>query len=264
MRKVKILVATHKQAEMPKNRGLYLPVLVNAKRNFQVGIDYQRDDCGENISYKNANYNELTAIYWAWKNLSDVDAIGLVHYQRFFFKPGCRKTIDNVIGQQDVDLLLKNHDVILPEKRNYFIESNYSHYVHAHHEEPLLKTRQILAERYPEYLEAYDVTMQSNKAHMFNMFVMKKPQFDAYATWLFDVLARLEPRIDVGTYSVQEARVYGYIAELLMDVWIETNNVNYAEIKWGVTGRKQTVSKAYNFLLRKFFQTNANLRKNHF
>ena len=55
MSKLKILVATHKQAPMPTNRDLYLPILVNAKRNYQVGIDldYQRDDVDENISHKN-------------------------------------------------------------------------------------------------------------------------------------------------------------------------------------------------------------------
>lgn len=252
MSKVKILVATPKQRELP-NQDLYLPILINAKRNFQVGINYQRDDRGENISYKSANYNELTAIYWAWKNLTDVDAVGLVTKRRFFFKLGSRNLLTNVLDQQDVDVLLEEYDVILPQKRNYFIESNYSHYIHAHHEEPLLKTRQILAERYPDYLDAYDIVMQRNQAHMFNMFVMKQPQFDSYATWLFDVLARLESRIDVGTYSVSEARVFSYIAELLMDVWIEANYINYTEVKWSVIGKKQTFSKAYNFLRRKYF-----------
>ncbi|MCC3238524.1 DUF4422 domain-containing protein, partial [Pediococcus acidilactici] len=82
---IKIMVAAHKEFPMPKERELYLPVLVGAKRNYKPRIDYQRDDDGENISEKNPNYNELTAIYWAWKNL-DADAVGLVHYRRFLSK----------------------------------------------------------------------------------------------------------------------------------------------------------------------------------
>ncbi|MFC6177404.1 DUF4422 domain-containing protein [Companilactobacillus huachuanensis] len=264
MRKLKILVATHKKAPMPINKTLYLPILVNAKRNYQADIDYQRDDIAENISHKNANYNELTAIYWAWKNLTEVDAVGLVHYRRFFFKSGRSNDLKNLIDQADIEQLLTDHDVILPKKRNYYIETNYSHYIHAHHEEPLIETRNILVETYPQYLESFDAVMDRNKAHMFNMFVMKKEQFNAYATWLFDVLGQLETRINISDYSVQEARVFGFVAELMMDVWIETNQINYVEAKWSMTGKKQTFKKAYNFLLRKFVKNNVDISQTHF
>lgn len=46
------MVAAHKEFPMPKERELYLPVLVGAKRNYKPGINYQRDDDGENISEK--------------------------------------------------------------------------------------------------------------------------------------------------------------------------------------------------------------------
>lgn len=45
------------------------------------------DDTGENISNKNDYYNEMTAVYWAWKNyeeLGNPDYIGLMHYRRHF------------------------------------------------------------------------------------------------------------------------------------------------------------------------------------
>lgn len=249
---------------MPKNRDLYLPVLVGAQNNYHSGISYQRDDSGINISHKNPNYNELTAIYWAWKNLNDVEAIGLVHYRRLFFKPFKKRTLENVVDSEDIQKLLRTNDVILPKKRNYFIESNYSHYVHAHHDEPLLKARQIIIEDYPQYQEAFDMVMNDNKAHMFNMFVMKKNQFDQYATWLFDVLEKLEKRIDISDYSKQEARVFGYVAEILMDVWVIGTNIKYAEMNWALTGKKQTFQKAYNFLFRKFARPDVNQSKTHF
>lgn len=83
MKNIQILVAAHKEFPMPKSKG-YMQILVGSQKNYKSGITYQRDDEGENISEKNPNYNELTAIYWAWKNLKDVDAVGLVHYRRFF------------------------------------------------------------------------------------------------------------------------------------------------------------------------------------
>ena len=243
------MVAAHKQFPMPKKDG-YMPVLVGAVRNYRPEINYQRDDDGENISIKNPNYNELTAVYWAWKNLKDVDVVGLVHYRRFFFdsKP---YSLENVISIKKVNQLLQKYDVILPKKRNYYIETNYSHYIHAHHKEPLDKTREIIQADYPQYLVKYDEVMKRRKAHMFNMFIMKRDAFESYCAFMFGILGELEKSVDISNYSVQEGRVYGYISELLMDVWLETNTYKYTEVTWGQLGSKNNIKKAISFLKRK-------------
>lgn len=240
-------MATHKKAEMPEDQELYMPVLVGAYKNHCDGIDYQRDDEDINISKKNPNYNELTAIYWAWKNLDDADVIGLVHYRRLF-------AVDKNtwVDKQLVDEKLKHYDVILPKERNYYVETNYSHYVHAHHEEPLIMTRRIIEKYHKDYLIAFDEVMNDRKAHMFNMFIMKRPFFESYCEWLFSVLEMLEINICVDDYSEQEARVFGYISELLMDVWVKTNHVNYCEQDWQQVGSKKVFQKGMHLVLRKF------------
>ena len=46
------------------------------------------DNTGDNISSKNSYYNEMTALYWAWKNyekLGNPKRIGLMHYRRHFY-----------------------------------------------------------------------------------------------------------------------------------------------------------------------------------
>ena len=247
--KIEILVAAHKKFPMPDKKG-YLPILVGAVKNYKPGIEYQRDDEGENISAKNPNYNELTAVYWAWKNLKDVDAIGLVHYRRLFFdsKP---YNLNNVISVENVEDLLTKYDVILPKKRNYYIETNYSHYIHAHHQEPLDKTREIIRTNYPQYLSKYDQIMKRRKAHMFNMFIMKRDAFESYCTFIFGVLGKLEKNINLTGYSTQEKRVFGYISELLMDVWLETNTFRYSELNWGQLGGKKNIKKAIYLIKRK-------------
>ncbi|WP_103661388.1 DUF4422 domain-containing protein [Lactobacillus sp. HT06-2] len=247
--KTVIMIAAHKRFPMPKSEG-YLPVLVGAIKNYKPGIEYQRDDEGENISSKNPNYNELTAVYWAWKNLKDVGAIGLVHYRRLFFDSKPYK-LNNVISIDKVEKLLSKYDVILPKKRNYYIESNYSHYIHAHYQEPLDKTRDVIKADYPQYLVKYDQVMKRRKAHMFNMFIMKRDVFESYCSFMFGVLGKLEQQVDLTGDSVQEQRVYGYISELLMDVWLETNAFKYTELKWGQLGGKNNVKKAISLVKRK-------------
>ena len=80
MKNIKMIVATHKKYQMPKDK-MYLPIQVGAKGKEDLG--YQKDNEGENISSKNPYYSELTGLYWAWKNL-DADYIGLSHYRRYF------------------------------------------------------------------------------------------------------------------------------------------------------------------------------------
>lgn len=258
--KIKVMVAAHKEFPMPENKDLYMPVLVGATKNYKEGIDYQRDDEGENISSKNPNFNELTAVYWAWKNL-DADAIGLVHYRRLFSKGGKRE-LDNILNKKQIEQLLDKAPIILPKKRKYYIESNYSHYVHAHPEEPLDVTRDVIAENYPRYLNAFDQVMHKTSAHMFNMFIMKKKEFNQYSEWLFDVLFKVEDRIDISEYSVQDARVFGFLAERLMDIWLLTNEKKYTETNWIQLGDRKLITKIFNLLKRKFFVTSN--KRTHF
>lgn len=257
--KTTIMVAAHKKFPMPISEG-YMPILVGATQNYKKGIEYQRDDQGDNISDKNPNYNELTAVYWAWRNLKDTDAVGLVHYRRYFFdsKP---YELNNVLDISKIKILFKNYDVILPKKRNYYIESNYDHYIHAHHKEPLDKTREIIKDKYPEYLSKFDEVMKRKKAHMFNMFIMRRNSFESYCEFVFGVLKEVEGNIDISNYSVQEKRVYGYISELLMDVWLETTNQKYTEVAWGQIGGKQTIQKGFNLVKRKL---GIGIKKTHF
>ena len=118
---IKLLIAAHKQCDLP-NDTMYLPVHVGKSVHPEVNlVGFQPDNEGVNISYKNPYYCELTAIYWAWKNL-DADYIGLVHYRRFFSKSS-KKDIQKVLSSQEAEKLCGQYDLILPKKRNLLIET---------------------------------------------------------------------------------------------------------------------------------------------
>ncbi len=243
--KIQIIVATHKTYKMPTDP-MYVPVQVGSEGKPSLG--YLKDNVGDNISAKNANYCELTGLYWAWKHM-DTDYLGLVHYRRYFSKGRWKKRI---LQQADVEKLLQQADVILPKKRNYFIETTYNQYIHAHHEQDLVKTREILAEQYPTYVTKYDEIMQRTSGHRFNMLLMKWDKLDAYCTWLFAILGALEKRLDISSYSAYDARVFGFVAERLLDVWIETNNIQYVEAPFWYIEKQNWLKKGGAFLKRKF------------
>lgn len=250
---IKIIVATHKKYKMPEDK-MYLPVQVGTENKERLG--YQPDNDGENISSKNPYFCELTGLYWAWKNL-DADYIGLSHYRRHFsvekhIAKETDKKFKSVLNEKELRDILKDTDVVLAKKRNYYIETLYSHYEHTMYIEPLDETRKIIEEKYPEYLEEFDKLHKRTSAHMFNMFIMKKEILNDYCTWLFDILFELEKRIDVKQYDAFHARFFGRVSELLLDVWINKNNINYKEVKVIDMENVNWIKKGTSFLKAKF------------
>ncbi|WP_196590400.1 DUF4422 domain-containing protein [Pectinatus frisingensis] len=247
---IKILIALHKPYWVVHDEA-YMPIQAGKKLNKDIG--FKGDDTGENISDKNRNYCELTAIYWAWKNL-EADYIGLVHYRRYFTKKSLLKNKKNsVLKIKDWVNLLNQYDIVLPKKRNYYIETNYSHYAHAHYGKDLDKTREVIKQLFPEYEKSFEKVMNKRTAHMFNMFVMKKDKYDRYCQWLFTILFALESQIDISGYNKTEARVFGYISELLLDVWLNNQKLSYKEINVTFMEKQNWLKKGFIFLKRKFY-----------
>jgi len=252
---IKIMVAMHKPYRVAGD-DIYYPVHVGAagKDRFRVDAAHEimHDDEGDNISARNPNFCELTGLYYMWKNVPS-DYLGLSHYRRYFAQGKSKDKWSMIAGREAMEKRLHKADVILPVKRNYFIETNYSQYVHAHHEEDLKMTRKIIKKKYPEYLEAYDKSMKRTWGHRFNMFVMRRDIADEYCQWLFDILFELEKHLDISGYSANDARVFGFISERLLDPWIETNDLSYEEMPVVFMEDLNWFVKGGNFLKRKFF-----------
>lgn len=247
--KIKVAVASHKLAKMPTDKVLYVPIQVGKQLHPDLKLPYQPDNIGDNISAKNTTYNELTALYWIWKN-TESDALGLVHYRRLL-SLNHRKDYASVLSNNQAQRLLQETDIILPKKRHYYIESNYSHYVHAHESEPLDASRQIIEERYPEYLISFDKAMAKRSAHMFNIFIMKRELADAYCTWMFDILDEIDSRVDMTNYNDYEKRAIGFVSELLLDVWLDKHGYKYKEVNCLFMEKQNWLKKGGRFLLRK-------------
>lgn len=254
MKTIKIIVAAHKKYQMPKDP-MYLPVQVGAEGKEPIG--YQSDNKGKNISSKNPYFCELTGLYWAWKNL-DANYIGLSHYRRHFsvqkhIPKDKNKKFECILKENELKKILEHTDVVLPKKRKYYIENLYNHYKHTMYIEPLDITGQIIKEKYPQYYDEFEKLHKRTSAHMFNMLIMKKEILNDYCTWLFDILFELEKRIDISQYDAFHARFFGRVSELLLDVWINTNNISYEEVKVVDMENINWWKKGLAFLQAKFF-----------
>ena len=237
---IRIIVAGHKAYRMPEDQ-LYLPVQAGAA--LHEPLEWTGDDTGENISKKNGTWCELTTLYWAWKNLPEAEALGLCHYRRYFREPGKREPL----REETLRRILEDVPVILPKKRNYLIETGESQFIHAHGEESLNILREVLSDLFPCYLPAFNESMRRTRGHRFNMLIMRRKEFDAYCTWLFDILEETERRMET-----PPARMIGFLAERLMDAWIGTTETAYRELPVYQTERTNWLKKGGAFLKRKY------------
>ena len=247
---IKVIVAAHKAYPMPKDP-MYLPVHVG-KAGKDLELGYQGDDQGENISEKNPYYCELTGLYWAWKNL-DADYVGLAHYRRHFQgKPGKDKW-DCILTEAQAAELLKTTDILLPKRRNYFIETSYNQYIHAHPAEGLDLALELASASGPAYETAVERMKGRTWTHLFNMFIMKRPLFEDYCQWLFGILFEMERRLDISGWSANDQRVFGFVSERLLDVYLEANGISYREVPVMFMEKQNWLKKGGAFLKRKFF-----------
>jgi hypothetical protein len=232
-----ILVCCHKKDIMATIEP-YFPIQLGKEiSNSDLGI---ATDCtGDNISYKNPSFCELTGIYWAWKNLKDTEVIGLCHYRRYFdfhgicqhFKP---YTVYPTSSFSNINLSIptkiindaKEGTIILPREENY-PTSVLAQFNNRHSSLDIEVIKDIIKNDFGDnYSRAFrKVLVLNNKLSLCNMFIMNWANFDNYCTWLFHILNKAETTIDISNYSPYQRRLFGFIAERLLNVWV------YAEKK---------------------------------
>lgn len=234
---IKIMVCCHKPCEMPPDSdGIFLPIHVGAAIS-DIDMGMQRDDqvdglpC-DNISAKNKSYCELTAVYWAWKNIRkvypDLEYVGLNHYRRFFTKNesvtqirfAAFKIISLIkflAGKNVAPVFVPSRTVVFPELGRKTVSLKKTV------ETNLLKGKEIFCTENaqlnyesmnaffnvigksnidflketvrkvrPEYFQNFQNTLNSRKFCYANMFIMPYALFCNYCEFMFSVLFAFE------------------------------------------------------------------------
>ena len=173
-----------------------------------------RDNTGENISEKNRQYCEETALYWIWKNARE-DIIGLVHYRRHFLLP------------DDWQLRMEKHgiDVILPTPL-YLPDSIGENFCFRHEASNWTYLMDFLKDRnYDEYLSAKEY-YSGNIFCPCNMFIMRREVLSRYCSWLFPILFELEKNGGILDDTYQN-RYPAFMAERLLSWYFEMHKAEY-------------------------------------
>ena len=162
------------------------------------------DNTGDNISDKNCNYSELSALYWAWKN-SDKPVIGLEHYRRYLR-----------VSEADLLMLISGEvDVVLPFPMVYTpdISQQRPRWIK---ETDWQAVKQALQELAPAYAVHVDQIDSQPYYLNYNIIIARKDVLDQYCSFLFPILERVEELTDGAN---RHDRYIGYIGEYLCTLY---------------------------------------------
>lgn len=188
------------------------------------------DESGINISDKNRYFNEMSAVYWMWKN-NKSPYVGLFHYRRFldFTEGEADKSQEKDdlkrygINKKTLEPLLNEYDVLLPRKMGFTttIYDVYKKHLDGSGED-IDFCFEYIKERYPQMYEFAEALKHTNVCYMFNIFVTSRKIFEGYADFVFDVLFALNRFIkDREQRSIYLKRAEGFMAERLTSIYFD-------------------------------------------
>ncbi|MBR5765764.1 MAG: DUF4422 domain-containing protein [Lachnospiraceae bacterium] len=175
----------------------------------------------DNISDRNAQFSEMTALYWIWKH-SEFDFAGLEHWRRRFLLPN--DWID-IIEQDGIDVILPVPLCVMPS-----LEENYKgRHIPGVWDEAM----RIIGELHTdEHVSAVDYFKENRLYSPCNMLIARREVLDDYCSWVFPILLELNDRM--GTFDDKYQNRYpGFVSERLLTYFFDVNsdkyNVAYAD-----------------------------------
>ncbi|EDP5498394.1 TPA: DUF4422 domain-containing protein, partial [Campylobacter jejuni] len=262
--KIKILVGYHKPAILLKD-DILTPIHLGRALATQASKDGEMsredfewmcknmigDDIGDNISYLNRYFCELTGIYWAWKNydkLDNPDYIGFMHYRRIF--DFCGKSVKlpiehlncaniEYINEQNMYDYLNRENIIKTIIENQYIISQkyilnpFEHYKNHHKITDYIYALKLIDELFPEIKMASKKYNENKISYFCNMFVLPKKDFFDLCSFVFKIIFSLHDNIknNYCNQTIQEQRTCGYISEWLTGIYFthlkEKNKIIY-------------------------------------
>ena len=217
---ISVYIVTHKRLRhYIKKRG-YCYIGVGTKKTRWKKVQTYDDFGPNNIASKNPSYCELTAQYWINENDCS-DFLGLVHYRRFFGK-------NFIYSTRHFKKLLSQHQMIVAERaQTSSVLECYSKY---HYYNDLIALKEAAISLYPDIKAPFEEVLKETSFSPYNMFISNRKIFGDYSSVLFKVLLLTEERIDISHYDVYQKRVYGFLGEIFLNVFIKWKKIDAVEL----------------------------------
>lgn len=231
-----IYVVTYKDLKLDEPPEGYKIIQAGHALNKDTG--YLGDDTGENISYLNLYLNELTALYWMWKNTTH-SVIGLCHYRRFFTEGDETFSYDKILRKDAALKILERYDMIVSKfyygllTQREFVENDNGHELTVADEAIL---RKHLLQAQPDYLDAFEQVMNSTTIYRCHLFITRRNILDVYCRWLFsfiiDFTEELIRTVNLPNLPFTPRRLAAFFAERMLTVWLIKNRLRLKELNF--------------------------------
>lgn len=168
-------------AENAKERKWITPLQAGAALTTERVTEITDAD-GDNISEKNAYYNEMTGMYWLWKN-TKWDYSGICHYRRVFESD----IIWKYLLDGDADVILPVPSLVYPDLAGYYLNWGNGDYY---------KTMlQVIKEQHETYYETALWCAEHPIFYPNNIFIAKREILEDYCEFVFSVIDEVEKRM---------------------------------------------------------------------
>ena len=217
MEKLKILVCAHKKSDYTRTKEPFFPVQAGKALHPDLNLGFACDNTGDNISDKNSHWSELTVLYWGWKNIKNVEYLGLNHYRRYFNADINAHNIDNLMGGADL-IVAKSANQLSQQER----PDNLAHMTS---QEDYYIFADTFLEIHPDYKDGFmRYFYHSRSSYPYTMFIAKKEIYDKFCEFMFPVFFAVEKRLKEHGYSRQK-RTIGYFGEFSLGLFVTCFNL---------------------------------------
>lgn len=167
------------------------------------------DNTGDNISDRNKDFSECSAIYWIWKNGPKKEYTGVCHYRRYLdISPA---ELQSQL-EKGTTLIHTIPSIMYPSTKFFFLSWLVYEY-------DWLLMMDTIRRLKPEY---YETARKFENGHFYlanNLFIMKTEWFDRMCDFVFGILLEID-RIYAERKFERQDRYAGYLFEVLYSIYM--------------------------------------------
>lgn len=250
MSELKLFLSYRTQRDLLQNE-ILTPIQTGRAIANEVFEEMLGDDTGDNISKENERYCELTAQYWVWKNYDKIgnpEYVGFMHNRRqFIFDSELKhlpylwlpKTqfyfVDNIYDDyikhfspekilpyldDKPDCIAYKKVDIRPISRCHNMKEHFYLGMPCQKKEVFEILENVMNSECHLYKDTFNEFVNNHYMYCCNSFIMPKELFFEYSEFLFDVLAKVDKKVDSSRFDKKEKRFLGFIGEYLLSVFI--------------------------------------------